>query len=228
MGLPLGKKTLVQIERRTDPTRRLVDLFTLLEWLLRMAPPPGEPIRGRPGLEAVFRAYGPILPDGEKAITAVKVRDRLMHNVPGVTTPTPTEVQSSADWACSAVLVLLDLERPGIDADTVVRALDRPRKPRDLPPSRRPDLSAIEKSLAVVVDTLESELGWADRPGLKPTAPAPVEAVAPPQPKPSSPPPKSAPQPAKPASPPPKPVSPPPSKPGFMKKLLGNVFGKSE
>ncbi len=62
MGLPLGKKTLIQIERRTDPTRRLVDLFTLFEWLLRMAPPQGEPIRGCPGLEAVFRAYGPFPP----------------------------------------------------------------------------------------------------------------------------------------------------------------------
>lgn len=92
MALPLGKKSLIQIERRQDPLRRVVELGTLLEWLLRLENPDTPIADGCPPLAVVVAAYAL----GPKLADAVQLRDRLVHVVGGPRLPTAAEAEKAA------------------------------------------------------------------------------------------------------------------------------------
>lgn len=96
MALPLGKKTLPLIERKCEAVRRLPELATTLEWVLRLEEPPAATLSDCPPLRDVLRAYHPRLLDGERALAAAAVRDRLVHAVPALPVPSRAEVEQAA------------------------------------------------------------------------------------------------------------------------------------
>lgn len=116
MALPFGKKSIVQIQRRRDPTRRIVELTTLLEWLLRLQPPKHGELLGCPSLTTVLSAYYSDNPQTLQILLgAVAVRNRLVHCVPGTVIPTTEEVQSAADTLAEAVSFLLKSRSKAIE-----------------------------------------------------------------------------------------------------------------
>lgn len=101
MALPLGKKSVVQIERRRDPCRRIVDQAALLEWLVRLRLH-DDGSGSIPCLTDVLCApagFG----DAEPVREAVRVRDRLVHLVPGIAVPSPDEAQRASDVLREAI-----------------------------------------------------------------------------------------------------------------------------
>ena len=103
MALPLGKKSLVQIQRRGSASRRLGDLASLLEWTWRLETPRTAGLRGTPGFSVVAQAYL----DPSDSLTAVteafEVHDRLTHCLPDVVVPTETECVAACSTLAQAI-----------------------------------------------------------------------------------------------------------------------------
>ncbi len=123
MALPFGKKSIVQIQRRRDPIRRIVELATLLEWLLRLQPPKHVDLQGCPSLPTVASAYYADDPQALRIlIAAIDVRNRLVHCVPGTTIPSTQDIQSASDTLTGAISVLLKSRRQTVEAPDLLTA----------------------------------------------------------------------------------------------------------